>query len=136
MPQQYVLLPDHNLKEIDQLIESSRKMLELEENWDGEGASSIAESTWQRAVEFLRRNASILWTKYSLRIENPSIVPVPDGSIDLHWKLAGRELLINIPATQGNWASYYGDNKQGGNIVKVTLHAEAANHWLFVWLTE
>jgi hypothetical protein len=130
------LLPDNNLKEIDQLIESSRKMLELEEDWDAEGASPIAESTWHRAVEFLRRNTSILWNRYSLRVENPSMTPVADGSIDLHWKLAGRELLINIPASEDEWADYYGDNKQGGNIVKGTLHAEAANHWLFVWLTE
>jgi hypothetical protein len=130
------VLPDHNLEEIDHLIGSSRKMLELEEDWDGEGASPIAESTWQRAVDFLRGAASTLWSKYNLQMESPSIVPASDGSIDLHWKLSNRELLINIPPKQNEWADYYGDNKRGGNIVKGTLNTEAPNYWLFVWLTE
>jgi len=124
------------LGEIDELIESSRRMLELEEDWDGEGASPIAESTWQRAAEFLRNAASTLRTVYGRQMESPSLVPVPDGSIDLRWKLSNRELLINIPATEDKWASYYGDNKQDANIVKGTLHTEAGNSWLFVWLTE
>ena len=136
MPQQHVLLPDYNLKEIDKLIESSRKMLELEKDWDGEGAIPIAESTWQRAVDFLRGAASTLWRKYNLQLESPTIVPASDGSIDLHWKLSRRELLINVPSGQGQWADYYGDNKQGGNVVKGNLDTAAPNHWLFVWLTE
>lgn len=121
---------------IDQLIESSRKILDLEEDWDGEGASPIKESTWQRAADFLRRTALTLLSKHSLRLENPSIVPASDGSIDLHRKLPTRELLINIPPNQNECADYYGDNTRGGNIVKGSLNNEAHNDWLFVWLEE
>jgi hypothetical protein len=124
------------LGEINDIIKSSRVMLDLEQDWDGEGASPIAEPTWRRAVEFLRGTASTLWTKYNLRMEGPSLVPVPDGSIDLHWKLSGRELLINVPASTKEWATYYGDNRRGGNIVEGKLDTTAANYWLFVWLTE
>jgi hypothetical protein len=124
------------LKEIDEVVESSRRILELKHDWDGEGASPIAESTWRRAVEFLRGTAYTLWTKHNLRMERPSLVPVADGSIDLHWKLSNRELLVNIPTANDEWASYYGDNRLGGNTVRGKLDTGAPNRWLFVWLTE
>src|SRR5207249_3904112 len=117
-------------------LESSRKMLEFAQDWDGEGASPIAESTWQRAANFLRQTASTLWTNYHLRLESPSIEPVADGSIDLHWKLSNRELLVNISPTDEKWADYYGDNKLGWNVVKGKFNTHARNLWLFIWLTE
>jgi len=135
MPSRELTTPD-SLQELDDLIESSREILALQPGWDGEDASSVEESTWERATEFLRRNASILWTKYGRGIESPTLVPVADGSIDLHWNLASHELLINIPPGESQWADYYGDNRQGGSIVKGTLDTKAANHWLFVWLCE
>jgi hypothetical protein len=120
-------------EEIDQLIESSRRILDLDEGWDGEGASPIAKSTWQRAAEFLRRNTSSM---RGLRIKKLSLAPLSDGSIDLHWKLPHRELLINISPTDDKWATYYGDNRLGWNTVQGKLNIEAPNYWLFVWLTE
>ena len=122
-----------NLGSIDQFIESSRTILELEEDWDGEGASPITESTWQRAARFLRRNASSVLGR---AMEALTIVPVQDGSIDLHWKLPHRELLINISPTDDKWATYYGDNRLGWNTVEGKLDIQAPNQWLFVWLTE
>ena len=124
------------LEEVDRVILSSRALLELKEDWDGEGASTISEETWNRAVRFLRNNAATLWEKYAKRAESPSIVPVNDGSIDIHWKIARRELLVNIPPNPGKRATYYGDNKQGGNVVEGDLDVGAQNHWLLVWLSE
>ncbi|OFW10423.1 MAG: hypothetical protein A3G20_03005 [Acidobacteria bacterium RIFCSPLOWO2_12_FULL_59_11] len=126
----------HPLEEAEQVIESSRAVLELEEDWDGEGASAITEETWQRAVTFLRRNALGLWEKKGVRVESPSIVPLNDGSLDIHWKVARKELLVNIPPDPGKRATYYGDNRQGGNVVEGDLDTDAPNHWLLVWLTE
>ena len=121
------------LKELDKILESSRRVLDLQHDWDGEGARPIAESTWRRAVDFLRRTADTLWSKHNLRMEGPSLVPLADGSLDLHWKLPNRELLVNIPATNEEWASFYGDNRLGGNTVEGKLNTEAPNQWLFVW---
>ena len=122
--------------EIEECIKSSRAILDLEAEWDGEGAVPIAESTWRRATEFLWRTASILWSRYHRRMGSPSVVPVADGSIDLHWKLANRELLVNISPSDEKWATYYGDNKLGWNVVKGKLNIQAPNQWLFIWLTE
>ena len=124
------------LAEINDFLKSSREILELEQDWDGEGASQIAESTWHRAAEFLRQTASTFWTKYHLPLERPSVAPVADGSIDLHWKLSSRELLVNISPSDEKWARYYGDNKLGWNVVEGKLDIRAPNQWLFVWLTE
>ena len=123
------------LEEINDIIKSSRVMLDLEQDWDGEGASPIAESTWERAAEFMRKTASTLWTVHGRRMESPSLVPVADGSIDLHWKLPNRELLISIPARANALATYYGDDRRGWNIVEGKLDTHAPNQSLFVWLT-
>ncbi len=124
------------LLEIDKALKSSREMLSLQEGWDGEGASAIAESTWKRATEFLRNNASTLWTIYGRRLQTPTLVPGADGSIDIHWKLPTRELLINIPPDPNALATYYGDDKRGWNIVEGKLETRAPDRALFFWLTE
>lgn len=124
------------LEEINEIIKASRVMLDLEQDWDGEGASPIAESTWERAAEFMRKTASTLWTVHGRRMESPSLVPVADGGIDLHWKLPNRELLISIPASANALATYYGDDTRGWNIVEGKLDTHAPSQSLFVWLTE
>ena len=111
-------------------------MLELEQDWDGEGTCAIKRETWERATKFLRNNAAVLWEKHGIQIQSPSIVPVNDGSIDIHWKVDRKELLVNIPPDPDKRASYYGDNKQGGSVVEGDLDTNAHNHWLLVWLTE
>jgi hypothetical protein len=50
-------------------------------------------------------------------MESPSVVLVADGSIDFHWKLSDRELLVNISPTDDKWATYYGGQQAGWNIV-------------------
>ena len=124
------------LENVEQVIESSRALLELKDDWDGEGASPISEETWVRAVRFLRSNASALWEKHAIRVESPSIVPLNDGSLDIHWRVARRELLVNIPPDPGKRATYYGDNREGGSVVEGDLDTDAQNHWLLVWLSE
>ena len=124
------------LEEVEKVIKSYRAILELKEDWDGEGASVIAAETWQRAVTFLRRNLLALWEKKGIQVESPSIVPLNDGSLDIHWKVDRRELLVNVPPDPHKRATYYGDNRQGGNVVEGDLDIDAQNHWLLVWLTE
>src|SRR5262245_38892437 len=86
--------------ELDHLravIEESRSMLDLEDDWDEAGSPGYDEATWRRAVEFLVQNAMLLREECHLRVEAPRIGKGPDGSIDLDWRLPKRELLVNIP---------------------------------------
>src|SRR5271165_742010 len=84
-------------KEPDDLkaeIEQASKMLELEDDWDGEGSQTYSRDTFNRAVAFLTRHSEQL-KPYGIRLPVPKIGPGPDGSIDLHWKRRSWELLVN-----------------------------------------
>ena len=124
------------LRNVHSAVLSSRQMLQLEENWDGEDARPVLESTWKRATHFLWRIAVTLWKEDNISIPPPEIDPVPDGSIDIDWRLNGRELLINIPPDPDKPTTYYGDDGAGGKVNKGELNTSESNHWLLVWLLE
>lgn len=124
------------LRNLASVIKSSRTILALANNWDGEGARAIQESTWERAVRFIWTNGFLLSKLYSLPIGTPEIVPAADGSIDIDWKTSGRELLINIPPGPGERASYYGDDLGHGTSIEGNLDTTSQNCWLLAWLTE
>lgn len=117
-------------------IEESRTILELKENWDGNGGKPILESTLQRAVGFLQLNASNIWQKFGIQIAVPDIAPVPDGSVDLHWELEDYELLINIPDDYQKPATYGGDDLAGGNGVEGALDTSKAHDWLLPYISQ
>ena len=86
-------------------IDEARKMLELDNDWDGEGAVKISRKTWQKALDFLNRH-KLMW---ELEQNVPTISPLHNGSIDLHWKNDKFELLINIQE-DSDLAGVYGDD--------------------------
>ena len=121
---------------IEEEIQRSRKILDLEEDWDGDGACAYAKETWQKAVFFLRNLIDGL-PEYALDIEAseeliPEILPGPNGSIDLEWEADRFDLLINIPK-DGELASYYGDD-YGENQIKGNLNISAPNPAFFFFL--
>jgi hypothetical protein len=126
---------DDSSQEIEQVIEESRSLLEMEGDWDGEGSPGYSAETWSRAVEFLKDNTRRLRDILGVWGAAPSISPGPNGSIDLHWKTASRELLINIPTDPDQPAGYYGDDS-GNNRIKGTLDTSGRNEWLLMWLIE
>lgn len=123
------------LSHIQDAIDKSRYILDLNDDWDEEGSPGYEEQVWRRAVDFLSSTAVQLWTTSGLVTEAPRITPGPDGSIDVHWRIPNHELLLNVPANPQEPAAYYGDNSRG-HIVKGSLDPSAENKWLFVWLTE
>lgn len=120
------------LTPLDEIIEASRAILELEPDED-EVQAPYAEETWTRAVEFLRRNAKWVWDTFSRVMDLPEILPGPDGSIDLHWDYPGYEMLINVPADPTNKAGFYGDDR-GEIQIKGTFDPGSHNHGLLLWL--
>jgi hypothetical protein len=126
--------PDPNpLSNVLRVIEDSRKILSLPEDWDDEGGARITEETWNRATEYLRRHAQALYSRQGVRIPAPRILPDPSGGIDLHWKTEKRELLVNIPAPIAEPASFYGD-AFGTNSIKGILDTAALDLGIFTWL--
>ncbi len=115
------------------IIEESRSLLALADDWDGEGSPAYAKATWQRATNFLAENAASLYLLFGKWVEAPEISPGPYGSIDLHWQTPARELLVNVPAAASQPATYYGDDR-GQNRLKGTLDTAGRNEWLLMWL--
>jgi hypothetical protein len=122
-----------SLDHILEAIRESRKILSLKDDWDTEGSPGYSEKIWKRATNFLLGHARKLMERYAVRIPAPSILPGPDGSIDLHWKTQDYELLVNIPANNSEQASFYGDDKNRG-FIKGNLDPATFNKGLLTWL--
>jgi hypothetical protein len=93
-----------------EVIESSRWILDLEDDWDEQGAEGYSEATWGRACGFLARQATLARRSLGRDLPAPAILPGPKGSIDLHWKTRRFELLVNIPREEAKPATFYGDD--------------------------
>ena len=115
--------------------EASRAMLDLPEDWDGEGSPGYEDATWQRAVDFLLSNALRVWTEHGIAVPSPKVRKGPLGSIDLHWRTPSRELLINVPADPEATVDYYGDDGAGGHQVKGTVDPAREGQQLLLWLS-
>jgi hypothetical protein len=63
----------------------------------------------------------------------PKILPGPNASIDLHWKLPGFELLVNIPSDAAQPATFYGDDYRN-SCIRGNLNPAEEVRGLVVWL--
>jgi len=120
---------------LEKAISDSRQLLELEDDWDGEGSLGYSENTLNKAIKFLEENAKNYFRSSGIWVTTPDICPGPNGSIDLLWKLLDRELLINIPVTENGLANYYGDDL-GINTIKGKLDLTEKHEWILMWLTK
>jgi hypothetical protein len=114
------------------IIERSRWMLELADDFDGEGSPAYLEETWKRAATFLARNAVALYEECGEVIDAPNIHNGPQGSIDVYWNSARGRLLVNFPP-QGTADPSFCGRSSDGHEIKGTLSPETENHWLILW---
>jgi hypothetical protein len=127
MPRRRKSLPAFD--ELKTAIEASRDLLAF---LDEDDQPVCIEETWKRAVQFLLANARRAWYAHGFRMQIPSILPGPDGSLDLHWKGAAYEMLINVPTNPASPITYYGDDADG-NSIKGTI-ASGEYGGLVLWL--
>ena len=126
-------MPETAQTTIEEAIELSRGILDMPEDWDGEGPPAYSEATWQRATSFVRNYAQRLWAEHAVRIPAPQVLPGPDASIDVHWEEESFELLVNIPADDCQRAEFYGDD-YGAVCIKGNLDPAVLNRGLIEWL--
>src|SRR4051812_6208423 len=136
MPAKLKIPPDDvdPLANLFRAIEDSRRILDLSDDWDGEGSPAFQEETWDRAADFLVHQAGALWDRKGLILPVPRILPGPESSIDIHWRSPRRELLINIPSDKAAPIAFYGDD-YGQDKKKGQIREGALDLDLFAWLT-
>jgi len=123
------------LRYIWDAIARSRDLLNWADDWDEDGSPGYARATWDRATNFITRNAATFYERFHVRVDAPSILPGPDGSIDIQWNSGDRRLLINVPVDAEDPVSFYGDDR-GRNAIEGKLDAVPANPWLLMWLVQ
>jgi hypothetical protein len=107
------------LKGIKKSIDLSGYILDLEENWDDEGASAYTQETWNRAISFLVDFSLLVFHSAGKTIPAPQITHSVEGSIDIFWETDTFYLLVNVP--QGEEPiTYFGDDRVG-NTSKGTI---------------
>ena len=100
MREKYQLTLDTHVQVV---AEAKERLLALEDDWDGEGAPAYCEQTIEAAAAFFYQLVEKSELATPVRI-----LPASEGSIDLHWKTARFELLVNFHPDGS--VSYYGDD--------------------------
>jgi len=118
---------------LSEVINVSRSILDLKDNWDEEGSPGYDESTWDRATELVRNVVADYWKCYKVWPDSPKIQPGPEGSIDINWRLGRRELLINVPANEKSPVTYFGI-RSPKETIKGKLDPSLSNEWILLWL--
>lgn len=98
------------LEYVGQIIDDSKYILELGNDWDDEGSEGYSKHTWVRSITFLTRFMKWAYLKYNKKVERPKIYHGSNGSIDILWENSKYRLLINIPKDKNNSAQFYGDD--------------------------
>lgn len=117
----------------ESIILSRLHILNLKNNWDGEGGKRYKEATFNQAVTFIRTVFRRIWREYKIFLSLPAILPGDDGSIDVHWKDSKFELLITFPNDPSERVAVYGDNYDDTDIIS-NIAVEKINDVLISWL--
>ena len=91
----------------EELIKA-RDLLELPDNFDGEGSPRYGMETFKLATDFVASLWELLSDQNFEEIQVPNILPGPDGTIDIYWDSPKFALLINVSTSEKQAISYYG----------------------------
>jgi|GEM_PF-3831411 len=114
-------------------IEDSSNIIDLDKNWDDEGALQISFNTWEKATLFISNYSKWIYNNQNIIINEPDIAAVSDGSIDLTWSSEQARLLVNIKEAETT-ASYYGDYFTENNNIKGNIPINEINEFFAYWL--
>jgi len=120
---------------VEEIVRSSY-LLNLQNDWDGEGAPRLSRSTWHRALSLLIELATDYWEERGDSLPSPSIQPGIEGDLDLYWTVRDRKILINVPDEDEDLATVFGrDLKRSQLSVQGAFDTNDSNRWLVNWLT-
>lgn len=115
-------------------IERSRRIFELNDDWDGEGSPGYAQPTLDIAVEVLESIVEGIPTILLAGITTVELQPGPDGSIDLGLVLGNRRLLINVPRDSDDSVLFYGHGPERQYPIEGAFVRTTRPRFLAEWL--
>lgn len=121
-----------HLSSIYSEIQRSRSLLELEDDWDDNGAQKISKAVWIAAVKFLVQNSYYLYKHYSKVIAAPEINPLHDGTLDLSWRTDNARMLMQVVSDK--YIKFYGDEYNNKNSIKGEALLEGLQEYVAVWM--
>lgn len=117
-------------------VNESGALLELPDDWDGNGTPGYSEQTWTRAAEVLIAFAALLAANNGVIVEDGEILPSANGGLDIDARSGDRQLLFSVSSDPLREVRFYGDDGRRGKQVKATRDPSTIPNWLLVWMTE
>jgi len=116
--------------------EAARERLRaLPEDWDDEGAPAIPIRLIAQAGVFLLFQARAFRRLYAAPMPVPRISPTAEGGVDLLWRTAEFDLLVNFDPNEPV-ATFYGDDRGKGTKIQGTMVKGVATRGLLEWLAQ
>lgn len=123
------------LKDVVNEILDSKYILDLKDDWDGEGSPSFSNELYIDAIQFLYDYALALFNVHKIVIEAPEINPCHDGSIDLSWKNESVRLLINVKSIDGkSKVLYFRDHHNNHQSSRGELTLNCIDESFLIWM--
>ena len=111
----------------------SRRLLELETDWDGASSRGYREETWQRAVAFLVRFSAELSDGIDVETSDVEIMPGSNGNIDFELFVGRRRMLFSVHNADPHAIRFFGHDPDRRNVIKGTLDPTGDISWLVTW---
>lgn len=132
-----VFLMPKELKHISEEINYSKKILTLENGWDGFDAEAIPENIFLSSISLLVNYSKFILDTYNIAILAPEINPGRNSNIHLSWRSNRGRLIINIQDKgKGLLAYFYGDLKNDAHPNKGDVSVEKIGEHLAIWMKE
>jgi|GEM_PF-4439643 len=107
----------------------------LPDNFDGEGSPHYSARTVSSATELVRQLTERYMGSFAAKLPLPSVLPGPEGSVDLTWKSSAGKLLLNVPPGEAGVPTAYGETP-GGEPISLQIDSDAASDRLLRWIRD
>ncbi len=124
----------NELSSLISLVERSKYILDLKDDWDENGSKPYFYDTWEKSARFVTSFMIDFWRKSFVKPVEPNIYHAPESSIDIFWKTENFTLLINIPRDITKKATFSGKNNLSGDEIKGSLDTSKSADWLISWM--
>ena len=116
------------------VIEASRYILQLANDFDEDDFQGYSEDTWKEATNFLRRLVVHAASSNFFTLIMPALSGASQGSIDLFWEMEDRTLLLNFPSGASSKATFYG--QKPGFELSGRIEKDKPVPELIIWLEQ